>query len=104
MGISKAQKLHKKLVVLVCTPLELFERHSRLYYYKIQEYSENSNIQKDIPWRSINEINGTLLKAAWISLERVIEKVYRNVQRYLDSKEFKEVKHFSEERMLLVST
>lgn len=104
VGISEAQKLHKKLVVLICTPSELFERRSRLYYYKIREYSETSNIQKDIPWRTINDIDGTLLKAAWISLERIIETVYRNAKRnVIGPREFEEVKRFFEERMLLVS-
>jgi hypothetical protein len=99
-GISKALACHKKLVILLCTPSELFQRRSRLYYYKMQEYSEPGNIQKDIPWRKIEEINGVLEKATWISLEKTIGIVYHNVKRFLGSKEFIEAERFFKERML----
>lgn len=100
VGIFKASARQKKLVVLLCTPSELFQSRSRLYYYKIQEYTEPSNIQKDIPWRKIDEINKTLEKVTWISLEKIIETVYQNTKRYLDSKEFMEAECFFKERML----
>lgn len=103
VGISKALARHKKLVVLLCTPSELFQRRGRLYYYKMQEYSEPFNIQKDIPWRNIKEINETLKKATWSSLEKIIGTVYRNVKQYLDSKEFIEAEGFFRERMVWVS-
>jgi len=103
VGISEASAHQKKLVVLLCTPSELFQSCSRLYYYKIQEYTEPSNIQKDIPWRKIDEINETLEKATWISLEKIIQTVYQNTKRYLDSKEFIEAECFFKERMLWTS-
>lgn len=103
VGISEALACHKKLVVLLCTPSLLFQRRSRLYYYKMQEYSETFNIQKDIPWRNIEKINETLEKATWSSLEKIIGTVYQNVKRYLDSKEFIEAEGFFRERMLWVS-
>jgi len=103
VGISEALALHKKLVVLCCTPSELFQRRSRLYYYKMQEYSELYNIQNDIPWRTIDEINENLKKAAWVSLEKIIRTVYESAKRHLDFKEFMEAEFFFKERMLCVS-
>jgi len=102
-GIFKASAHQKKLVVLVCTPSKLFQSHSRLYYYKIQEYTDQSNIQKDIPWRKIDEIKETLEKVTWISLEKIIGTVYQNAKRYLDLKEFMEAECFFKERMLWAS-
>lgn len=104
VGIPEAIKRRKTLVVLCCTPSELFEKRSRFYYYKIKEYSESSNIQKDIPWRTTEEINVTLEKATWASLETIIKAVYHNVKRYLNSEEFAEAERFFKERMLWFST
>jgi len=98
VGISKALTLHKKLVVLCCTPSQLFERRSRLYYYKIQDYSDPSNIQKDISSRKIDEITKTLEKVAWLPLEKIIETVYENAKGYLDSEDFREAERFFSER------
>ena len=102
VGISEALALHKELVTLCCTPSELFQRRSRFYYYKIKEYSKLSNVQMDLPWRKIEEINRTLKKVTWISLEKVIGIVYRNAKEYLDPKEFVEAEQFFKERMLWV--
>lgn len=99
VGISKAQGSHKKLVVLLCTPSKLYQRRSRFYYYKMQEYSNFSNLQKDVPWRTISEIKENLLKVKWISLEDVIKIVYQNTNKYL-SFETKEVDEFFRERGL----
>jgi len=99
VGISEAKRLHKKLIVLLCTPSELCQRRSRFYYYKMQDYSDFLNIQKDIPWRTINEIKETLLKVKWISLEDVIKIVYQNTKEYLGP-EVKEIDKFFRERGL----
>lgn len=109
VGVSRVQKLRekgfqKKLIVLCCTPEEPFQKRSRFYYYKIKEYSDPLNIQNDIPWRTIDEINEALRKVGWTSLEKVIEIVYQNAQRFLDSEESTNVKDFFKERMLWIST
>jgi len=98
-GIYKAQRLHKKLIALLCTPSELYQRRSRFYYYKMQEYSDFSNVQKDILWRTINEIKETLSKVEWISLEDVIKIVYQNTKEHLGPC-VKEVDEFFKERGL----
>jgi len=51
VGIETARKEGKKLVVLLSTPSEFFKNKSRLYYYKIQDYINPTEIQKDIVWR-----------------------------------------------------
>lgn len=99
-GLDGAKRHQKKLVVLLSTPTELFQRRSRLYYYKIQEYADVSNIKKDLPWRNINEINETLLRVSWVSLEKIIETVYQKSKKYLDPKERMEAERFFKERML----
>jgi len=83
VGISEAQRRRKRLIVLLCTPSELYQKRSRFYYYKMQEYSDFLNIQKDIPWRTIDEIKETLVIVGWISLEDVIKIVYQNSKKYL---------------------
>ena len=102
VGISEVQSHNKdkKLIVLCCTPDELFKKRSRLYYYKVREYSDISNILSDLPWRTIDEINENLRKVGWVSLEKVIEIVYRNTKGYLNVEEFKEAEKFFRERML----
>lgn len=109
VGISKVEKLRekgtqKRLIVLCCSPSKLFESRSRFYYYKIQEYSNPSNIQADMPWRTLDEINGALEKVAWIPIEKVIETVYQNAKKYLNSEEFKGTEEFFKERRLWFST
>ena len=79
VGISEAKKKGKQLLVLLCTPSEFYNKKSRLYYYKIQEYTNFNEISKDIPWRPVEDIKEHLLKVAWIPLEKVIEIVYQNL-------------------------
>jgi len=100
VGISEAQRQQKKLVALLCTPSELFIKRSRLYYYKMQEYSDLSNVKSDIPWHTIDEIRRTLLKTGWISLEEIIKLVYRSTGKYFNQTDIKEVEQFFKERML----
>jgi hypothetical protein len=76
VGIEVAKKDNKKLVVLVCSPEEFFDRKSRLFYYKIREYSDYREVKKDIEWRPQEEIEKYLLKVAWVPLEEVIRILY----------------------------
>jgi hypothetical protein len=96
VGISAAKKKGKKLVVLLCTPSEFYNKKSRLYYYKIQEYGDFNKMSEDIPWRPLKEIKEQLLKVAWIPLEEVIEIIYKN----LNSPEIGQAKEFFAERKL----
>jgi hypothetical protein len=76
VGIEVAKKDNKKLVVLVCSPEEFFDRKSRLFYYKIRDYSDYREVKKDIEWRPQEEIEKYLLKVAWVPLEEVIRILY----------------------------
>ena len=78
VGISAAEKSGKKLVVLLCSPSEFFAKKSRLYYYKIKEYSDVKEIKKDIEWRKQDEIQKYIEAVAWIPLEKIIEIVYKD--------------------------
>ncbi|MBC7350169.1 MAG: hypothetical protein H5U05_09375 [Candidatus Aminicenantes bacterium] len=105
VGISKVKKMQNnkkdaKLIVLCCTPHDLFHKRSRFYYYKMQEYSDPLKTIQDIPWRTLYEINKSLEKVAWISLEKIIEIIYRNTREYLNPDEFKEAAEFFIERKL----
>ena len=97
VGIEEAEKKGKKLVVLLCTPSEFYHKRSRLYYYKIQEYSDLIKISQDIEWRLVEDIKTHLLKVAWLPLEEVIKIVYQN----LSLPELKEAKKFFAERNLI---
>ena len=96
VGISEAEKKGKKLVVLLCSPSFLYLEKSRLYYYKIQEYSDFSKIKEDIVWRELEGIRKHLLAVAWVPLETIIEIVYQD----FDSPMNKEAKRFFAERNL----
>lgn len=92
-GIGKP----KKLVVLVCSPKEFFDRKSRLFYYKIRDYSDYREVKKDIEWRSQEEIEKYLQKVAWVPLEEVIRILYTGFSH----SDKAEALAFFEERKLL---
>lgn len=96
VGLEEAKKKGKHLIVLLCTPAELYHKKSRFYYYKIQEYTDINKISEDLECRPIEEIRKHLLKVAWIPLEKVIEVIYQN----LSSPEIQQAKEFFAERKL----
>lgn len=97
VGISEVKRnKNKKLVVLLCSPSKFYHEKSRLYYYKIQEYSDFNRVKEDIVWRKLGDIEEHLLAVAWVPLERVIEIVYQD----FDSSEIEEAKRFFAERNL----
>lgn len=96
VGISEAKKKRKKLIVLLCSPSEFYHKKSRLYYYKIQEYSDFSKIKEDVYWRELKEIKRSVLAIAWVPLERVIEITYGT----FDFPELEKAKEFFKERNL----
>lgn len=97
VGIEVAKKDNKKLVVLVCSPEEFFDRKSRLFYYKIRDYSDYREVKKDIEWRPQEEIEKYLLKVAWVPLEEVIRILYTGFSH----SDKAEALAFFEERKLL---
>jgi hypothetical protein len=101
VGIDHANERNKKLIVLLCSPSKLFDNHSRFYYYKIREYSDPNNIQFDLPWRTVDEINHALVKVAPVSNEDVIKAVYNNVKSYLNDNDLKDINEFFIERKLI---
>ncbi|MDH5268113.1 MAG: hypothetical protein OEW62_10610 [Candidatus Bathyarchaeota archaeon] len=96
VGISEAEKRQKKLVVLLCSPSEFYHKKSRLYYYKLQEYSDFHRVREDICWRDLEEIKEHVLAIAWVPLEKVIEIIYRNFR----SQDADGAKKFFKERNL----
>jgi len=97
VGISEVKKSnHRKLIVLLCSPSEFYDKKSRFYYYKIQEYSDFSKVREDIMWRKLGDIEEHLLAVAWVPLERIIEIAYQD----FDFPESKEAKKFFAERNL----
>jgi hypothetical protein len=78
VGIDVAKRSGKEALVLLSTPRKLYERRSRLYYYKVQEYSDPLMVQSDIAWRTISEIKDNLLAVRWIALEDLINLLYKD--------------------------
>jgi len=97
VGIGVAKKGNKKLVVLVCSPKEFFDRKSRLFYYKVRDYSDYHEIKNDIEWRPQEDIEKYLLKVAWVPLEEVIRILYTGFSH----SDKAEALAFFEERKLL---
>ncbi len=96
VGLDVAKAKGKKLIVILSTPSTLYALKSRLYYYKIQEYSNPLMIQKDIAWRPEKEIEDTLLAVKWIPLEDLISLLYRD----FNHPDKEEATRFFEERKL----
>ena len=67
-------------------PSEFYDKKSRFYYYKIQEYSDFSEVREDIVWRKLGDIEEHLLAVAWVPLERIIEIAYQGFD-FPESKE-----------------
>ena len=78
VGLDAAKCSGKEVLVLLSTPSPLYESRSRLYYYKVQEYSDPLMIQKDIAWRTVSEIRDNVLAVKWIALEELISLLYKD--------------------------
>jgi hypothetical protein len=78
VGLDAAKCSGKEVLVLLSTPSKLYESRSRLYYYKVQEYSDPLMIRRDIAWRTVSEIRDNLLAVKWIALEELINVLYKN--------------------------
>ena len=78
VGLDVAKYSGKEVLVLLSTPSKLYESRSRLYYYKVQEYSDPSIIERDIAWRTVSEIRDNVLAVRWVALEKLIDLLYKD--------------------------
>ena len=78
VGLELAKCSGKEVLVLLSTPSKLYESRSKLYYYKVQEYSDPLMISRDIAWRNVSEIRDNLLAVKWIALEDLINALYKD--------------------------
>jgi hypothetical protein len=76
VGIEVANSKGKKLVILLSTPSEFYDNKSRLYRYKIEEYANLLEIQRDIGWRNLPEIEKHLIGVKYTPLEHIISVLY----------------------------
>jgi hypothetical protein len=78
VGLETNKHNGKKVLVILSTPRELYERRSRLYYYKLREYADPAMIHEDIPWRNVTQIMDNVLALRWIALEDLINALYKD--------------------------
>ena len=78
VGLDLAKYSGKEVLVLLSTPSKLYESRSKLYYYKVQEYSDPLMISRDIAWRNVSEIRDNLLAVRWIALEQLVSLLYKD--------------------------
>jgi hypothetical protein len=65
-------------VLLLCSPSVFFVSKSRLYSYKITEYSDSEEVKRDIGWRGREQIEDSVLAVAWFPLESLVEIMYED--------------------------
>ena len=97
VGLDVNEHNGKEVLVLLSTPRRLYEKRSRLYYYKVKEYADPAMIKEDIEWRNVSEIRDNVLAVTWIALEDLIEVLYRDFEH----EDKKEAVEFFKERNLL---
>jgi len=78
VGLEATKHSGKEVLVILATPSKLCENRCRLYYYKVNEYSDPAMIQRDIGWRPVSVIKDFLLAVEWIALEDLISLLYRD--------------------------
>jgi hypothetical protein len=76
VGLEANEHNGKEVLVILSTPRRLYEKKSRLYYYKVNEYAGPEKIKEDIEWRSISTIKDNVLAVRWIALEDLINELY----------------------------
>ncbi len=97
VGLEVAKCNGKEVLVLLSAPSALYERRSRFYFYKVQEYSDPLMIQRDIGWRTVSEIRDNLLAVKWIPLEELVSLLYKD----FNHPDKKEAMEFFKERNLV---
>jgi hypothetical protein len=78
VGLELNELDGKQVLVILSTPRRFFEKRSRLYYYKIKEYTDPVKIKEDIEWRNLSKISDNLLAVQWIALEDLIHVLYED--------------------------
>jgi len=97
VGLEVNEQNSKEVLVILATPRKLFDSKSRLYYYKIKDYTDPAKIADDIEWRSVSTIRDNVLAVTWIALEDLIDVLYQDFNH--DDK--KEALEFFKERNLI---
>jgi hypothetical protein len=97
VGLEANKQTGKEVLVILSTPKRFFESRSRLYYYKINEYTDPAKIREDIEWRNLSTIRDNVLAVRWIALEDLIDVLYKDFEH--DDK--KEALAFFKERNLI---
>lgn len=80
VGLEVNEQNGKEILVILATPRKLYEKKSRLYYYKIKEYTDPAKIKEDIEWRSVSTIRDNVLAVTWIALEDLIDALYKDFE------------------------
>lgn len=80
VGLEVNEHNGKEVLVILSTPRRFFESKSRLYYYKIKEYTDPAKIKEDIEWRSLSTIRDNVLAVSWIALEDLIDALYKDFE------------------------
>jgi hypothetical protein len=96
VGLEATKLNRKQVLVILSTPAEFYENRSRLYYYKIQEYTDPLKIKEDIGWRTVSEIKDSLLGVRWVDLKELISVLYTD----FNHKDTQEAMEFFKERNL----
>jgi hypothetical protein len=78
VGLELNEQDGKQVLIILSTPRRIFEKKSRLYYYKIKEYTDPEKIREDIEWRNLSTIKNNLLAVRWIALEDLIHVLYED--------------------------
>jgi hypothetical protein len=97
VGLEANEHNGKQVLVILSTPRRFFEKKSRLYYYKIMEYTHPEKIKEDIEWRSLSTIRDNVIAVRWIALEDLIDVLYRDFEH----EDKKEALLFFKERNLM---
>ena len=96
VGLDVNEHNGKEVLIILSTPRKFYEKKSRLYYYKVKEYTDPEMIKEDIEWRTVSQIRDNVLAIRWIALEDLIAALYQDFKH--DDK--KEALEFFRERNL----
>jgi hypothetical protein len=97
VGLEANERNGKEALVILSSPRRFFEKKSRLYYYKIKDYTDPVKIAEDIEWRKVSTISDNVLAVTWIALEDLIDVLYQDFKH----EDKKEALEFFKERNLV---
>ncbi len=100
VGLEVNEHNGKEVLVILSSPRRFFDSKSRLYYYKIKDYTDPAKITKDIEWRNDSTIRDNVLAVTWIALEDLIDVLYKDFEH----EDKKEALEFFKERNLLIGS